>query len=964
MLTFTAGLNALIGKGYAKPIVFGALFYNSESGYTWFAEKDFTPTGLNAITGILTSWSPVTEAINPRDHSCSISNCTLAFAEGQVNEVGGAKSIADIFAFATRNYRNRQMTLFLGAEGAAYSDCVLFFDGIVENYYFNEEAKQWIFECVSRGEAYHKDLPPTIVTKEAYPNASDDAIGSPLPIIYGYLYCVSGVSGGHYDKQNGLWKLAPSVCTNRVQGEFTFADHAVSVLNANDVVFGMQSLDTYGEALTDNNANVPVAWTTAPARVRLPIASGLAFYQANFYLPLALLGSKSDYTDIDPVGDGNYLTGITVGDLANVKRLYMRLLSDGGDGQFPVTAVASDLILQAYIASYSGSGNCYLRMWNPANSVEISEAGGFATIGLKTFSFGDVRSSATFRTENDGTTLLAATDQWSFEELARYEFGVYVPATAQIDVAWMCIIARVILSGIEFYVPTAAVVVPHSSGWVNRQVQKTRYEPLPKRIVVEGAQPARSEAVSAIFANCAGRIYGAYIDDMGRSNSHNTGDLIAHSGFILEDLLRSYLNIDGAQIDSASFDAHDADYYAMAFSLNASQMSRDLIQDIGRCSRSIVYRTSNGLWRLFYYPDSPSSADLNVDWQQIKLKTVKPSPPEWLTNDVVVHYNFDFLRRVYLRDVHVSDATSQGVTVDGEKRVAKREINCPYMIHDSQDLSPNTFADELAQFEIDNWKMPHLIVEFDAVDPAIWKLQVGDVITFANVPDSVKDGMYATGGATDYWSSWATPRSKYFVIISCSRQMGIVTYIAMQLHTMTQTEILSIGDDASMNANAPTTNYATGVIECNDHASSSFLKRGLIRFDLSSIPGGATIVSAKLKLWTSGVGGGGGDISVHGCTRAWVENQVTWNIWKTANNWTAGGGDFAAAVDTQTVNATLTLYEFDVTSIVENQILGVYTGGILLKFATENTGSRSASFYQTETSATQYKPTLEVTYRA
>ncbi len=36
------------------------------------------------------------------------------------------------------------------------------------------------------------------------------------------------------------------------------------------------------------------------------------------------------------------------------------------------------------------------------------------------------------------------------------------------------------------------------------------------------------------------------------------------------------------------------------------------------------------------------------------------------------------------------------------------------------------------------------------------------------------------------------------------------------------------------------------------------------------------------------------DCTAFDCTRVWVEPQVTWNIWKTANNWTAGGGDYTS----------------------------------------------------------------------
>ena len=54
-------------------------------------------------------------------------------------------------------------------------------------------------------------------------------------------------------------------------------------------------------------------------------------------------------------------------------------------------------------------------------------------------------------------------------------------------------------------------------------------------------------------------------------------------------------------------------------------------------------------------------------------------------------------------------------------------------------------------------------------------------------------------------------------------------------------------------------------------------KRALIHFDLSSIPSGATIVSAKLKLYTKAHSGHNRTHNIHRTKASWTENTVTWN---------------------------------------------------------------------------------------
>lgn len=72
------------------------------------------------------------------------------------------------------------------------------------------------------------------------------------------------------------------------------------------------------------------------------------------------------------------------------------------------------------------------------------------------------------------------------------------------------------------------------------------------------------------------------------------------------------------------------------------------------------------------------------------------------------------------------------------------------------------------------------------------------------------------------------------------------------------------------------------------------LWRAALRFDISSLPAGATITTATLRLWCLNAQGGGGDAILSRCTRPadWLEDEVTWNEYSSGNSWTNAGSDF------------------------------------------------------------------------
>ena len=166
----------------------------------------------------------------------------------------------------------------------------------------------------------------------------------------------------------------------------------------------------------------------------------------------------------------------------------------------------------------------------------------------------------------------------------------------------------------------------------------------------------------------------------------------------------------------------------------------------------------------------------------------------------------------------------------------------------------------------------------------------------------------------------------------------------------------SVSDTYVSEAKA-TTNYGT--------ASSIELKaltnkaiRGLAQFDVSSIPGGATVTSATFKLCATAVPGSTRTQDVYLVTSSWVETSVTWGTQPTVA---------ASATASATTPASAGCMTWTVTSDVQLWVDGTANNGFLVREQDETGtgGGIKTSFRSREDTAVPADvPTLDVTYTA
>jgi hypothetical protein len=130
----------------------------------------------------------------------------------------------------------------------------------------------------------------------------------------------------------------------------------------------------------------------------------------------------------------------------------------------------------------------------------------------------------------------------------------------------------------------------------------------------------------------------------------------------------------------------------------------------------------------------------------------------------------------------------------------------------------------------------------------------------------------------------------------------------------------------------------------------------LLKFDLSSIPSGATLTSATLQLYLEGMAPAGTlQISAYRVTRAWVEgtqngggsspNGATWATYNGATSWTNAGGDHdVSAAALTTVSATPGWYAWNAATLVSGWLTTPVSNNGMLLAAPSGGASNTATF--------------------
>jgi len=143
--------------------------------------------------------------------------------------------------------------------------------------------------------------------------------------------------------------------------------------------------------------------------------------------------------------------------------------------------------------------------------------------------------------------------------------------------------------------------------------------------------------------------------------------------------------------------------------------------------------------------------------------------------------------------------------------------------------------------------------------------------------------------------------------------------------------------DTYLRADLPTSNFGTLNTLFVRQGILAQLRRILLKADLSSLPVRARLRLAELWARTLGSAGAEGYVEARPVLQNWTETGATWNTYDGSNAWTAAGGDYGDASDTQEIMLAGggSWRKWNVKTIIEGQRAG-QNFGILLKFADES----------------------------
>ena len=167
----------------------------------------------------------------------------------------------------------------------------------------------------------------------------------------------------------------------------------------------------------------------------------------------------------------------------------------------------------------------------------------------------------------------------------------------------------------------------------------------------------------------------------------------------------------------------------------------------------------------------------------------------------------------------------------------------------------------------------------------------------------------------------------------------------------------SAGKDALLTDYTPDINYGDNDNMMRSALYSNEKIKGLIQFDLTSIPSSATILSADLSLYHASIVANQTDnptFSFYRITESWAEDSVTWNNQPNYN------GTAVASLTISDDNITV-WRTWDVTSIVQDWYSGTYDNyGLVLALDSGKYGPTLVSSDYSLSSA--YHPKLTINY--
>lgn len=770
--------------------------YNSSSEL-WFGSVDSNITLAGSAIGCVVSVDGISTSIDIHKSSWQHSRFVVTLTDGNVSG-SASSSLSDKTLsglLVQKQFKGRKITVWRIHSGmSTISGHEPEMVGYVTDVYTSVDGATIQFTCDGWPEKYRKLIPTSVVSEEDYPLAPKESFGLPIPSVYG-AFTHEADGGSERDMLINNFHYVPSVCVDASSGKFLFASHAIHELNDTDIAIFERGLGNYlcGVYAFDGAVKRPGVSIAAPANATLSSIANLLYWSADSIYQIPTIKGSHDSNETT---NRQYLFNQSLYDGASVltttaidKYMLQRFASISGDIELPNVAASTDIVLWVNVSATTGSPTYKLCIYTPilaneSRSAVLSTSSGWYSYNIGNFSH---------RSENDPSITIASTDQWTLEELSRYEYGIKCETSSDsVSMRAFCVeIKNPVISSLP-----NIMVVTHDVRDYNRGRSVPGnvgdfgiYQPhnYYQQYYISSADLYAYRSViarSAVYAELKGREFGSWIDDVSRSNTSNAGDVIYESNFQIESILRDELGFGDDEINVDDFDNAESGRHNTRFSINKQVDAYDLISELSSNTTSLTFPVSGGKWRHKEIPTDPNGDalfDATFDWSEISIKEFFWSPLDQICNKLKVRYHFDYGKLQYMKEYSLEDTGSQGTGVNGYNHTFEREIVYPYFRFDSSSGATN-WAEEAAQTYLSIWKREHGMISFDMLNREKFAIEEGDIVKFSNFERNI--GSIGAGSTGNYWSSLYTPASNYWMILSRTPYTDKVSYVAFNLHQL------------------------------------------------------------------------------------------------------------------------------------------------------------------------------------
>lgn len=603
---------------------------------------------------------------------------------------------------------NYSAKIYFGYEGLLIEDYLLLFDGLVkvpESIGINEI----VLGLAETSTKYYQLIPTTGVSKASYLSLPDISIGKRLPVIYGTFSIPDGTKG---QVAEGVW-ISPRKAVLAGHVIKSVSEIWVQDPNLDKIV----RLDSTAYTITLNDSGLATVlfdeWDIIAHGYIYPSASS-----RDYQVP-ALFTGFAETTEFahDEFAD-TYLAGKIGKEVENrtgyffglfdeipihagaISAVYLEILykildvglQAGADTfhlSFEAGGTPSVMNLRQSAGTATGGGNDYLD--DSGQAWATNEWAGFTLEQLGTAETAVVASNTATRITIVGT--------WSSNPGAGTNYSLYGKYRS-LDITtywntqtlgWETLARRadnslknyihihyhgneqtedrdfVKIYGLRLHIKYKFADPPNTSTthaldpatrvqWVVRQMLREDF-------VVPGVRQDMLTNTGYglnVFCESTGRLFGSWIDAVGRSNAYNENDLISHPVYIIESILRDVLSVNTLEIDAASFDtaATDVGSYVASVALYDGVEAASVIESICSQYKLFLWYSAEGKFKIKCHKATFSAAD-SLYAQDIEQISIKKDSGEKLVNKISIDYFYSRPRQSYLKRLNSINATSQ-----------------------------------------------------------------------------------------------------------------------------------------------------------------------------------------------------------------------------------------------------------------------------------------------------------------